>query len=79
MKVRHINSNLGQFEDAIEAGPAAVRELEIKLGLIPESAREAIMMADLPKPSTSDEKKRKEKEAKDLVKKLNQDRRLREL
>ena len=65
------------IEEAID-DPEKLRELEQKLGIVSEPLKEVILMSEMSKNNPLEEQKKKEKEARLLVRKLNEDKRQRE-
>ena len=55
-----------------------MKELEQSLGIVAEPLKEVVLMSDMSKNNPLEEQKKKEKEARLLVKKLNEDKRNRE-
>ena len=55
-----------------------MKELEASLGIVTEPLKEVVLMSDLSKNNPLEEQKKKEREARLLVKKLNEDKRMRE-
>ena len=76
-KMTLISTNIHLIEEAID-DPQKMKELEANLGIVNESLKEVILMSDLSKVNPLEEQKKKEREARLLVKKLNEDRRIRE-
>ena len=69
---------VSQREKYEEGVGKKVNELEANLGIVNVSLKEVILMSDLSKVNPLEEQKKKEREARLLVKKLNEDRRIRE-
>lgn len=76
-KKSNIVKNIHLIEEAIDDS-CKMKELEQKLGIVSEPLPEVILMSDMSKNNPLEEQKKKEKEARMLVRKLNEDKRNRE-
>ena len=76
-KKDNILKNLHLIEEAID-DPVKMKKLEQDLGIVAEPLKEVILMSEMSKQNPVEEQKKKEKEARLLIRKLNEDKRNRE-